>query len=301
MKKTLIATAIVSTMGFAAVAQAAEVNYDLYGSLRVNAVSAEKTSLKIGDNSSRVGIKASTPLDGGLTGLVHYEQKVDTEAGALAGGRLSYIGVKGDFGTVTTGRQWTPQYQWTSAKVDILDVGSNPTHNYTVAGRKGNTLAYISPSLEGLQLAAVVIAAGDAPGATNDDDFDAYNFAANYTMGDLSVGAATIMQNNGVDKNYTSVAASYTMDALYVAAEMTTDEINKKDSMEFAASFAVSPKATVLANVVNFEKGSQVAVEAQYKLGAKARVAVSAIMADDDATAKEGIKDAVAASFRVDF
>ncbi|OPX56208.1 Outer membrane protein (porin) [Oceanospirillum multiglobuliferum] len=300
MKKTLIATAIVSTMGFAAVAQAAEVNYDLYGSLRVNAVSAEKTSLKIGDNSSRVGIKASTPLDGGLTGLVHYEQKVDTEAGALAGGRLSYIGVKGDFGTVTTGRQWTPQYLWTSSKVDILDVGSNPTHNYAVAGRQGNTLAYISPSLEGLQLAAVVIAAGDKV-KPNDDDFDAYNFAANYTMGDLSVGAATIMANNGVDKNYTSVAASYTMDALYVAAEMTTDDINKKDSMEIAASFAVSPKATVLANLVNFEKGSQVAVEAQYKLGAKARVAVSAIMADDDATTTEGIKDAVAASFRVDF
>lgn len=301
MKKTLIATAIAGAMSFTAVAQAAEVNYDLYGSLRVAAVNVDGGELDIADNSSRIGIKATTELNSGITALVRFETYANTESGAFGSpdkGRLAYIGATGDFGTVTAGRQWTPQYLWTSGKVDILDVGSNPTHDYKIAGRQGNTFAYITPDMGGFQAAAVLVArdgAGVDLGNTG-DDADAYNLAAHFTAGGFSVGVASLMYQGTVDENYTSVAASYTMGDLYVAAEATDNGLADENTFEVAGSYAMGD-AKLLANFVSFEEGEQVAVEAQYKLGAKSRVAATVVTADDDAP----VSDSVALSWRVDF
>lgn len=301
MKKTLIATAIAGAMSFTAVAQAAEVDYDLYGSLRVKAESAKDQSLDIKDNSSRIGIKASTQLDGGITGIARLEFKTNTETADTGAGRLAYIGATGDFGTVTAGRQWTPQYLWTSSKVDILDHGSNPTHSYTYAGRQGNTLAYISPDLGGLQLAGVVIAAGGhEDDAATGDEFDAYNLAAHFAAGGFSVGVASVMFQNNVDENYTAVAASYEMGPAYVAVDFTDNGIQNKETFEVAGSYSMG-KATALANFVSFDKGEQVAAEVQYKLGAKSRVAATFVVADSDAEAAGESTDSLAVSWRVDF
>ncbi|MAC47582.1 MAG: porin [Oceanospirillum sp.] len=325
MKKTLIATAIAGAMSFTAVAQAVEVNYDLYGSLRVAAVNVDGGELDIADNSSRIGIKATTELNSGITALVRFETYANTESGAFGSpneGRLAYIGATGDFGTVTAGRQWTPQYLWTSGKVDILDlyVGSNPTHNYTIAGRQGNTLAYITPDMGGFQAAAVLVAR-DGTGVdlgNTGDDTDAYNLAAHYSAGGFSVGVASLMYQGAVDENYTSVAASYTMGDLYVAAEATDNGLADENTFEVAGSYAMGD-VKLLANYVDFEEGSQVAAEVQYKLGAQSRIALTAVVADDDAEAaalaKEAVKaaggnhkimaggasDLVAVSWRVDF
>ncbi|WP_051227254.1 porin [Oceanospirillum beijerinckii] len=303
MKKTLIATAIAGAMSFTAVAQAAEVNYDLYGSLRVVAENPDEGDLNIGDNSSRVGIKASTELNGGITGIARLEFKAKTDSGDVGDGRLAYIGATGGFGTVTAGRQWTPQYLWTSGKVDILDVGSNPTHSYDWAGRQGNTLAYITPDMGGFQAAAVLVARNS--GVDTGDDADAYNLAAHYSAGGFSVAVASLMYQGSVDENYTSVAASYTMGDLYVAAEATDNGIDDENTFEVAGSYAMGD-VKLLANFVSFEDGEQVAVEAQYKLGAQSRVAATIVTADDDAEAakaagKTGSSDSVALSWRVDF
>jgi predicted porin len=310
MKKTLIATAIAGAMSFTAVAQAAEVDYDLYGSLRVKAVNVDGSELDIADNSSRIGIKATTELNSGVTALVRFETYVNTESGQFGAtngagqgkGRLAYIGATGDFGTVTAGRQWTPQYLWTSGKVDLLDHGSNPTHSYTYAGRQGNTVAYITPDMGGLQAAAVLVArAGGEVEANTGDDADAYNLAVHYAADNFSVGAATLIYNGTVDETYTAVAASLNLGAATIAAEMTSNGIDDKDTFEVAGSMGLSDDLKVLANFVSFEDGTQVAAEAQYKLGAKSRVAVSAVVADDDAIDAGESADSVAVSWRVDF
>jgi predicted porin len=306
MKKTLIATAIAGAMSFTAVAQAAEVDYDLYGSLRVKAVNVDGGELDIADNSSRIGIKAATQLNSGVTAILRFETYVNTETGTLGTpnkGRLAYIGATGDFGTVTAGRQWTPQYLWTSGKVDLLDHGSNPTHNYGLAGRQGNTVAYITPDMGGLQAAAVLVARDGAgvDGGNTGDDADAYNLALHYSADNFSVGVASLMYQGAVDENYTAVAASLNLGAATIAAEATSNGIEDKDTFEVAGSMGLSDDLTVLANFVSFEEGTQVAAEAQYKLGAKSRVALSAVVADDDAVDANESADSVAVSWRVDF
>jgi len=306
MKKTLIATAIAGALSFTAVAQAAEVDYDLYGSLRVKAVNVDGGELDIADNSSRIGIKAATQLNSGVTAILRFETYVNTETGTLGTpnkGRLAYIGATGDFGTVTAGRQWTPQYLWTSGKVDLLDHGSNPTHSYTYAGRQGNTVAYITPDMGGLQAAAVLVARDGAgvDGGNTGDDADAYNLALHYSADNFSVGVASLMYQGAVDENYTAVAASLNLGAATIAAEATSNGIEDKDTFEVAGSMGLSDDLTVLANFVSFEEGTQVAAEAQYKLGAKSRVALSAVVADDDAVDANESADSVAVSWRVDF
>jgi predicted porin len=283
----------------------AQAHATLYGSLRVQIADADGKDLDIQDNTSRIGIKATSELFSGATAIAHFESYANTESGAFGTptkGRLAYVGATGDFGTVTAGRQWTPQYLWTSGKVDLLDHGSNPTHSYTYAGRQGNTVAYITPDMGGLQAAAVLVArAGGEVEANTGDDADAYNLAVHYAADNFSVGAATLIYNGTVDETYTAVAASLNLGAATIAAEMTSNGIDDKDTFEVAGSMGLSDDLKVLANFVSFEDGTQVAAEAQYKLGAKSRVAVSAVVADDDAIDAGESADSVAVSWRVDF
>ncbi|WP_255611772.1 porin [Marinobacterium arenosum] len=306
MKKSLIALAVAGALTAPMIAQA---DATLYGSLRVAVVDADGSELDIKDNSSRIGVKASSELFSGAKAIAHFETNVSTESGVFGQtkgeGRLAYVGATGDFGTVTVGRQWTPQYLWTSAKVDILDFGSNPTHNYSLAGRQGNTLAYISPDLSGFQVAAVLVArdgSGESPDEANTgDDDDAYNLAAHYSVGGFSVGVSTLDYQGSVDDDYTAVAASYEMDNLYVAAEYSSNDITDKDTWEVAGSYAMG-NTKLLANYVDFEgDGSQVALEVQQKLGKQARVFANYIIADSDAEDNGDAVDTLSVGYRVDF
>mgnify|MGYP003887625117 CR=1 FL=1 len=299
MKKSIIALAVAGAL----VAPLAQADATLYGSLRVKATNYDNSELDIADNVSRVGIKGSSELFSGAKAIFQFEEAANTETGNRSG-RLALIGATGDFGTVTMGRQWTPFYLWT-ATTDILDNGSSGAS--VEFGRVPNTLAYITPDMGGFQAAAVLVArdgAGVDLGDTG-DDADAYNLAAHFSAGGFSVGLSTLMYQGAIDENYTSVAASYTMGDLYVAAEATSDSVSKKvdasinddvDTFEVAGSYALGD-VKLLANFVSFDKGEQVGLEAQYKLGAKSRVAATVVTADDDAP----VSDSVAVSWRVDF
>jgi predicted porin len=299
MKKSLIALAVAGALTAPVVAQA---DATLYGSLRVKVVDADGAELDVADNSSRIGIKASSDLFSGAKAIARLEIKTNTESANTGDGRLAYVGATGDFGTVTLGRQWTPQYLWTSAKVDLLDHGSNPTHDYGLAGRQGNTVAYITPDMSGLQLAAVVVARdGNAPQTNTGDDVDGYNLAAHYSAGGFSLGLATMQYEGSVDDDITAIAASYSMDNLYVAAEVTSHDINNEDTFELAGSYSMG-NTTLLANYVDFDNdASQFALEVQHKLGKQARVFATVVSADNDAETAGKSVDSLAVGYRVDF
>ena len=301
MKKSLIALAVAGALTAPMVAQA---DATLYGSLRVKVVDEDNKTLDVADNASRVGIKGSSELFSGATAFFQSEFKVDSgDTGNVGAGRLALIGATGSLGTVTIGRQWTPAYLWTAGKVDILDHGSNPTHDYSIAGRQGGTVSYVTPDLAGLKLAAVVIADGAAESATQ-DDVDAYNVAAHYSIGGFAVGLSHIGLESGVDKDYNELAVSYTMGDLYLAADVSENETlaaNKQDQWEVVGSYTIG-NTTLLANYVDFDNSaSQVAVEVQQKLGNQARVFATVVAADSDAEAQGDVADSVAVGYRVNF
>ena len=252
MKKSIIALAVAGAL----VAPLAQADATLYGSLRLKVQSFDgDNELNVTDNSSRIGIKGSTELFSGAKGIFQFEQAVSTEDGAFTNGRLASVGITGDFGTVNAGRQWSPFATWTLFPTDILDNATSGSSGYAAGSEAGtsfhrlpNTIAYVSPNLSGFQAAAVIIAKNDG----NDEELDAYNLAAKYSVAGFTVAASTIGVE-AVDKDVNSLAVSYEVDALYVGARYQEDELaadGEEDSYELAGSYTMG-NTKVLANFID--------------------------------------------------
>jgi predicted porin len=311
MKKSLIALAVAGALTAPMVAQA---DATLYGSLRVQIADADGAELDIQDNTSRIGIKATSELFSGATAIAHFETYVNTESGAFgtpAKGRLAYVGATGDFGTVTVGRQWLPAYLWTVGKTDIMAAASTETtHSYGTGGRQGNSAAYITPSLGGLKIAAAIVArdaAGVDAGGNTGDDVDATHLAANYSAGGFGLGLSTLQYEGSVDESINSVGVNYSADNLYVGLSYEDDEINRDDEVLILAGSYAMGNTKVLGSFTDFGKdgsddlGSRYVAEVQQKLGNQAFVFANYIEADSDAEAEAQATDTFAIGYNVSF
>nr|WP_320135578.1 porin [uncultured Amphritea sp.] len=329
MKKSLIALAVAGALTAPMVAQA---DATLYGSLRVQATSADKSDFTIEDNTSRIGIKATSELFSGATAIAHFETYVSTETGSLdatyvadddvkSKGRLAYVGVTGSYGTATFGRQWIPAYLFTIAKTDIMAAANTETtHSYTTGARQGNVAAYVSPSMSGLQLAAAIVGRNNDGVDAGDtgEDVDAYHFAANYAMGDFTVGLSTLKYNGDytvgdtihADEDINSFAVSYAAGDLYVGLSVEDDDVNRYDDdaiIVLAGSYAMG-NTTVLGSYTAFgdaaddtDQGNRYIAEVQQKLGKQAFVFANYIEADSDAEDAGEAVDTFAVGYNVSF
>lgn len=315
MKKSLIALAVAGALTAPMIAQA---DATLYGSLCANLISAdevgtENNTLALGDNSSRIGIRGNqdTGIDG-VTATYRFETKASTQTGDFTGGRLSYIGLTTGVGDFYFGRQWTPTYLMVAGMTDILDsANSNPTHSYgSGLGGRQNSSSYTTPKMGGFQAAAALVTVDDFTG-TDSDTIDAYNVAATFDIAGVRLAAGQ-SKNQDASTDVTTLGASYKMDAFYVAVTNANSDVGMrnggigKSSTELVASFQATPALLVLGQYVDrgkaasVDQGSQVGVEAQYKLGKKARVAAGYTAFNGDAE-NAGKRDALQLSYRVDF
>ncbi|MEQ9108564.1 MAG: porin [Limnobacter sp.] len=111
MNKKLVAAAL--GLAFAAPVFADSSNVTLYGRVHqaLDHQSVDDNGDKIGGNfaledvSSRFGIKGQEDLGGGLSLVFGYEFSVAADANAGVGGRHSYLGMKGAWGTFVAGKQ----------------------------------------------------------------------------------------------------------------------------------------------------------------------------------------------------
>lgn len=313
MKKSIIALAVAGALTAPMIAQA---DATVYGSLRVQVAQNDGGELDIRDNTSRIGIKATSELFSGATAIAHFETYVNTETGAFGipangKGRLAYVGATGDFGTALVGRQWLPAYLWTVGKTDIMAAGATETtHSYTTGGRQGNAAAYISPNMSGLQVAVALVArdsAGVDAGNTT-DDVDATHLAANYTMGGFGIALSTLQYKGFVDENINSIGVNYSADNLYVGLSVEDDKINRADQVVVLAGSYAMGNTKLLGSYTNFgdtaasvDGGSRYVAEVQQKLGNQAFVYANYIAADDDAeTAGEAV-DVISVGYNVNF
>lgn len=313
MKKSLIALAVAGAMTAPMVAQA---DATLYGSLRVQASDVDGKDFHIGDNTSRIGIKATSELFSGATAIAHFETYANTETGEFGSGskgRLAYVGATGDFGTVTVGRQWIPAYLWTVAKTDIMAAANTETtHSYPTGGRQGNVAAYVTPSMSGFQVAAAIVARNNAGVDYGDttDDVDATHVAAKYNMGGFGVGLSTLQYKGTVDENINSLGLSYSADNFYVGLTVEDDEVNRKDGdaiVVLAGSYSMG-NTTVLGSYTAFgdnasdvDEGNRYIAEVQQKLGNQAFVFANYIEADSDAEDASMAADTFAVGYNVSF
>ena len=216
MKKTLIALAALSSIAGIAQAQSSVTLYgiaDVYvasesttaRSTTAGITSSNKTTQTLVDsggmNTSRFGMRGVEDLGGGLKAVFALEGGIDVSTGATSSGSLfgrqAFVGVNGDFGTVTLGRHLTA-YELLRGATNHSDnailfsfsqlraVYSNGVVDY--ASRTSNSLAYTSPSFGGFS-GALVLGTGEDKTASVKASRN-NSFHLKYANGPLLVGYA---------------------------------------------------------------------------------------------------------------
>jgi predicted porin len=109
---------------------------------------------------SRIGFTGSEDLGGGLSAIFTLENGFSADTGTLGQGglifgRQAFVGLKGDFGTVTFGRQYTPEYV-TLGSLDPFGTGYAGTAANLMlltgdgSSRMTNAIKYVSPTMSGV-------------------------------------------------------------------------------------------------------------------------------------------------------
>jgi len=201
MKKSLIALAIASAVS--APAFAATSNVDIYGKLHF-AVSMyddqddtldQINEMQFSSNASRIGFKGAEDLGGGLSAIWQIESGINIDEGNGSwASRNTFLGLKGDWGTVLGGKHDTP-LKLVGRAVDLFGDTIADSRNVLGGGsdaRASNVVAYISPNFSGFNVIAAYVTdfTGNTTTAPDADDKDVYNLNATYSNGPLYIGGA---------------------------------------------------------------------------------------------------------------
>jgi len=317
MKKSLIALAVAGALTAPMVAQA---DATLYGSMRVLVADVDGSELDVQDGVSRIGIKGDVDLGiDGVKGIYNFETRLRADTGSFAGdnsgtddnSRLSNIGITGDFGTALAGKMYAPHWLWTSAVTDA-------TWNDAVIGtvresvlRPRNTIAYISPSMSGFQVAGAIVIDASGNAANLDlgtEDLDVYNLAAKYAANGLHVAASITTTDTGtVENDNVALAASYSMDAFKFVARYQEEEQGTSADIETASVGVayVTGATTLQARFTNTEQGTtdadQWALGVQQMLGSQGRVFLEYADTETGFMGAQGNNDRLSVGYRLDF
>ena len=130
-----------------------------YASIRVRFSSGAEDgdNASLANQSSRLGIQGTSEMSHGLEGFYRYETAFDVDDGSQGFGnaRLGYVGLRGGFGSVRVGSDWSDEYNFVYGSTDIANVNSgNFAYNEAFPGRGSRSVYYKSPDFNGLQVGA---------------------------------------------------------------------------------------------------------------------------------------------------
>lgn len=201
MKQKFLAIALVSALPLVAQAQSSVTMYGMVdASIGVENVGAPNTSSRTvvqsgTQSASRIGFRGTEDLGNGLKALFNIEAAVAVDTGATDSNmfqRRAVVGLQGNFGTVTVGREYGPIAAVAGAS-DILGQGFYGS-NLAAFGagkltrRLDNSVNYQSNSLNGFTLRAAY-GAGERYETPELDSNDILGVAVEYANAGLYIGA----------------------------------------------------------------------------------------------------------------
>jgi predicted porin len=164
--------------------------------------------------NSRWGLKGEEDLGGGMKALFRLENGFDPQTGNVNSGRLfgryAYVGLSGNLGTFTLGRQGTESFNF-FGDFDPLTVGNYTANSwpfFMTVGRIDNAATYAG-QFGGLHLGATY-GFGQQPGSLSRNS--SWSVRASYDMGPVSFGG-TYQESRDLSNNIQRVwgaAAKYT-------------------------------------------------------------------------------------------
>lgn len=234
MKKSLVFAAV------ALLAGAAQAQVSLYGVLDASygkSIADDAAGLKSdfhsggdagsgeGNSASRIGVKGTADVGSGLKFNFKFETGGITSDGEVNPGgaffnRQAWVGVSGGFGEVRLGRQDSVPFQTmigydfngASNGVSALGYALVAPWGATI-GRQSRSLQYISPSMGGFTLQAGFVPEGNAAGAKN-----TFSLGGTFATGPVSVSAAYESKRVDGGDDFMSLAASYDLGVVKLAA-----------------------------------------------------------------------------------
>lgn len=278
MNKKLIAAAIAAAM----VAPAAYAEATLYGKIHTSIDSRDTDvaggsagdvdNWEVNSHSSRLGVKGSEDLGGGLKAIYQFETTIssDGDGGPFGSQRNTFVGLAGGFGTFLVGRHDTPAkiafYAAGNERLgdSIIDINGGVMGVFTEV-RASDAIAYVSPNFSGFTFAAAVIPgeqSGTATvGADNDEDglMDNYSLGLMYKGGGLKAGigyerladTGEAPNVSDQDQKMLQAGASYTFGAFSVGAQYEdTNDLGNVKNTDYTA-WALTGKATFGNNAIS--------------------------------------------------
>jgi predicted porin len=285
MKKTLIAAAVLASVGSAAFAQSSVTIYGrLNETIERQKVGDGDNNWRMQNNSSRIGFKGSEDLGGGLKAGFQIEHGFNVENGQQSQSafwaRQSEINLSGGFGMVRLGNFTSESYYATADYVSMHnhDTGTSADRLYAYLGRDTSKVAYRTPSFGGATIEGAV-----TEGGTGERTFDV---AANYDIGGLHLGAG-FQKANPTDKNASQFAfrALYEIGAFTIGGYVQRDKDGYGDGLGKRTTFRLAGMYT-LGNTelhlnygrageydnVSSSKASQATVGVNYNLSKRTKV-----------------------------
>jgi predicted porin len=189
MQRQLLIAAAATLVAGSALAQN---SVEIYGRLNVSVERqdvAGDSSTAMQDNSSRIGLRGSEDLGGGLKAVFVLEHGFDATNGVADTrfwGREATVGLSGGFGTVRLGNLTASEAYFATADYVSMhnhDTGTSADalYGFVATGILQNGIAYTSPTMGGLRL--------DAQYGMREGGVDSpVSVAANYDAGPLHLG-----------------------------------------------------------------------------------------------------------------
>lgn len=245
MKKKLIATAVAGALVAPAAMAASHASVVPYFRIN-NALSivdsdapGADTTADIANVSSRIGIRGSSDLGNGTTVFGQYEFSTFTDIEGAAGGRggindtrIAIVGMRGSFGSISVGNQWSAFYNTVGSWMDptytlggVVYFGAGGIYRESNAVKYANSFGAVSvevdtrfsqdnPATNGADVEAV--------GADNGEDFlDGFGIGVSFDVSDaIALRAAydSELYSVGDDLNRLGLAARASFGGFWVSA-----------------------------------------------------------------------------------
>jgi len=228
MNKKLLAVAIAGVLA-APLAQAQTANVTLYGRLNLDAeviINAKQGNdstdpapgtkqniYRVQTNSSRLGVKGTESLGGGLNAIFQIESSINADAsGGTLAGRETFVGLQGGWGTLKVGYFLAPydDIQSIFGSVPTLQTGILGSQGLWANGgaslenggfdsRVGNSIRYDSPNMKGFT-GSFQLGARDVGGSGTLDQQRRHAYimsmGGQYNNGPIRLGLAYEVHNN---------------------------------------------------------------------------------------------------------
>lgn len=288
MKKTLIALAAVAATG-AAFAQS---SVTLYGVADLGLADSNhplQTTVMSGNGrmnngSSRLGVRGTEDLGGGLKASFNFEQGINATNGKTDANtfqRAANLSLSGDFGSVKMGRTLTPSFYgvaaWELTGAANYSVVAGQFGFAGTGARNSSELSYTTPNMSGFSATIGTVLKADNAGNAK------YDLNVVYKAGPLAAGFSyNTVANNGAE-GY-ALGAKYDFGGFVVAGSYNDSDLaggaQNAKGFSIGAGMTAGPVALVLDIARDTAaKDTDVLVEAKYPLS-KRTFAYAAFLRD---------------------